>query len=195
MQNSEVWKEIKDFPQYSVSSLGRIKNSLTDRELKPYNAGSYLGVSLRKDNTTFKRTVHRIVAETFIENPLKKPTVNHKDGNKKNNFVDNLEWATYHENNLHAYRSLDSSLRRKEQSDRQKGKHHSKEWTEKIAIANSKKVICLNTGVVYSSLHEAEHITGASASKICLVCQGVRKSTKGLRWEYYQEGEKLCKIV
>lgn len=57
---------------------------------------------LDKNNKSKSELVHILVAKAFIENPYNKPTVNHKDGNKHNNCVDNLEWATYSENNKHA---------------------------------------------------------------------------------------------
>ena len=62
-------------------------------------------VELWKDNKRVVRMIHRLVAETFIPNPDGKPQVNHKDGNRMNNSVENLEWATCAENSEHAYRT------------------------------------------------------------------------------------------
>jgi predicted XRE-type DNA-binding protein len=108
----EIWKPIKGFEgRYEVSNLGRVKSldmevfngrayyNKTGRILKVSKSGNYQVVSLGKST---RRLVHRIVAETFLENPHDKKTVNHKDGNKDNNKVDNLEWLTQKENNLHA---------------------------------------------------------------------------------------------
>ncbi len=72
------------------------------------NNDGYLVVNLRRDHTAKVIPVHRLVAEAFIPNPDNLPTVNHKDGDKTNNRVDNLEWASYSENNTHA---LDTGLR------------------------------------------------------------------------------------
>lgn len=72
-----------------------IKMSLRDKK-------SYLAVHLRDDKTAKTFAVHRLVAQTFIPNPRDKPEVNHRDGNKTNNNVDNLEWATGEENSEHA---------------------------------------------------------------------------------------------
>lgn len=76
-----------------------------ERKLKPYNNGyGYLLVDMRKDGKRYMRLVHRLVAEAFIPNPNNLPQVNHKDGNKSNNQVDNLEWCTCSENQYHAFR-------------------------------------------------------------------------------------------
>lgn len=88
---------------YYVSTKGRIKK-LDGSLLKPHpNNRGYLLVTVKINGVNFLRLVHRIVACTFIPNPQNKRTVNHKDGDKSNNTVYNLEWMTYSENNKHAY--------------------------------------------------------------------------------------------
>lgn len=123
---NEIWKYINGFEgYYQVSNLGRVKSK--DRLL---NGKLFLG-RIKKTCETSKRNgrqgylctrikgidgkshclyIHRLVAETFIPNPENKPTVNHIDGNKHNNNINNLEWCTYGENNKHA---IDNNLRLK----------------------------------------------------------------------------------
>ena len=94
---------------YQVSDIGLVINCSTKRLLmgSPDKRG-YIKVSIYMDNKLHTMAVHRLVAEAFIPNPDNKPTVNHKDGNKKNNNVENLEWMTHKENIQHA---IDNGLR------------------------------------------------------------------------------------
>ena len=85
-----------------VKSLPR-KGRKVSRILKGKTRNGYRRVELRKDNRSFCKTVHILVAETYLPNKNNKPTVNHIDGDKSNNRVSNLEWATFSENNKHAY--------------------------------------------------------------------------------------------
>jgi hypothetical protein len=119
----EIWKDVKGFEgYYQVSNLGKVKsldrveyyqrkdsNKLTRRSRKgkmlttKTDRYGYEVLHLRKDGeVNIYPTVHRLVAEAFIDNPDNKPTVNHKDCDKKNNVVSNLEWNTISENTKHA---------------------------------------------------------------------------------------------
>jgi hypothetical protein len=97
----EQWKQIHDFPNYDISSFGNIKNNLTDKLLKPSLKSGYYHISLTYNNTKKTKKIHRLVALAFIDNPDNKPEVNHKDKNKLNNSINNLEWMTRKENNQH----------------------------------------------------------------------------------------------
>ena len=99
----EIWKDIKGFEnQYQVSNFGRIKSLKKGKILSIKNKNGYLNITFRKGKEKYYYKVHRIVASYFIPNPQNKPCVNHKDGNKHNNCVDNLEWVSYKENIQHA---------------------------------------------------------------------------------------------
>ena len=105
----EIFRPIDGFPDYQVSSWGRVYNTYTERFINPEETEKgYLRVDLyeQSGNRTHKK-VHRLVAEAFIPNPDGKPQVNHKDGNKKNNSYTNLEWVTDAENKEHQKRLID----------------------------------------------------------------------------------------
>lgn len=96
----EIWKDIKEYEGlYQVSNVGRVKRVATNRVLQPYrNKVGYLLVYLCKNGKRKTHRIHRLVAQSFIQNPENKPEVNHLDENKINNMVSNLEWSTRKEN-------------------------------------------------------------------------------------------------
>lgn len=97
-------KELKRNPNYLIDEYGNIYSKRFKKLLNPkHNHDGYLRIQIWKNNKCEFVSVHRLVAETFIENPLNKPFVNHKDGNKQNNHVSNLEWCTQKENIKHAW--------------------------------------------------------------------------------------------
>ena len=95
----ENWKIIEDFTNYAVSDLGRVKNRTTGRIMKPGLRAGYPSVSLYKSGKAKNFTIHRLVASAFIPNPNNLPCINHKDEDKTNCVVDNLEWCTFSYNN------------------------------------------------------------------------------------------------
>lgn len=102
-------KDIKDFEgRYTISSTGEVysfaksKGHHKGKVLKPLNGSYYLVVSLHKNGISKQYFIHKLVAEAFIPNPNNKPQVNHIDGNKLNNNLENLEWCTQSENQIHA---------------------------------------------------------------------------------------------
>lgn len=108
----EIWKDIKGYKGlYQISNFGRVKSFIkwrgTDvRILSPFCiTGNYQQVVLIKNKKKKYLSIHRLVAEAFIANKDKKNCINHKDCNKLNNHVDNLEWCTYSENIKHAYKN------------------------------------------------------------------------------------------
>jgi len=176
----EKWKNIIGYEgRYQVSSFGRVKSlprwsdrncrrqskyfeykMLPEKVLSPAVSGRYAIVTLCKDGKKVNKSVHRLVAEAFIPNPDNLPEVNHKDCNRYNNRLENLEWCDREYNINYGNR------------------------TKLAAEACEKKVKCIETGTVYASLTRAASELNLQKSKICLVCRGKRLTTGGLHWEY-----------
>ena len=92
LNDLEIWKDIPNYEElYQESNLGRIKNK-KNHIISIWDNGKYCYVTLYKDKIRKNCLVHRLVAETFIPNPDNLPQVNHKDENKANNKIENLEW-------------------------------------------------------------------------------------------------------
>lgn len=103
----EIWKTVQEAPDYEVSNLGNVRVGNTGEILKQHkDSYGYMKVRLYANGEGENKLVHRLVASAFIANPENKSMVNHKDGNKSNNDVDNLEWATATENIHHSYNVL-----------------------------------------------------------------------------------------
>lgn len=181
----EIWKEIPNYEGlYKVSNLGRIKSlkriiSLfgkldrvhAERILRSSKGtNGYLQVYLCYDGLRPVFRVHRIVAFAFVENPLNKLYVNHKDGNRQNNHVSNLEWCTKSENALHAYRVLGIV-------NSQKGK----------IAHNRKAVMCFDkSGKLineYACIKEVEK-DGFSRSQVSKCCKGSHKMHSNHIWRF-----------
>lgn len=99
------WRSVTGFPRYEVSDDGDVMNRETGKVLKPiHQSTGYSTVTLTEGKRRQSIGIHRIVANEFIPNPESKPMVNHLDGDKSNNRLENLEWCTCSENMKHAYR-------------------------------------------------------------------------------------------
>ena len=101
----EIFKVIEEFPEYRISNLGNIKNKRDELMVvgKRKSNSGYYQVRLFKDHKYYYRYIHRLMAIAFIPNPNNYRTVNHKDGIKTNNIVDNLEWASDEMQQRHAF--------------------------------------------------------------------------------------------
>lgn len=170
-------KQIKDFPNYYVSEQGDVysrnynKTGRIKKLINQKQKNGYMAVVLNNK----RLLIHRLVAEAFIPNPDNKPCVNHKNGIKTDNRVENLEWVTSSENNLHAYKILG---RRPPRLDK-KGK--------KCPFA--KIVLQIKDGKIlrrFFGAREAERETGIWATEITNCCNNKRnyKSAGGYQWKY-----------
>lgn len=107
----EIWKDIKDYKGlYQINNFSRVKslprNTTNGGILKTAkNSSGYLMISLCKNGKKKHVYIHRIIAKTFIPNPKNKPCINHKNGIKTDNRLENLEWVTYQENAIHSYKN------------------------------------------------------------------------------------------
>ena len=183
----EEWRDIKGYEgKYQVSNLGRVRslnyrgNTNKEHILKAtMTRQGYLRIQLSKNGKSKSKFVHRLVAETFIPNIKNKPQINHKDGNKINNNVKNLEWCTCSENVKHAF---DNGL--KKPTKYYEGKH---------AYHKMKKVKCITTNKIFNSIREASKYYNCDENKIGMVCRGQRKSCgktpngEKLKWIYIEE--------
>ncbi len=131
----------------------------------------YKAVHINKNGKSKMMLVHRLVATSFIPNPEGKSQVNHIDGDPSNNHISNLEWVTSKENMRHAIDVLGFNPA--------SGKTYN--GSEHVSAV---KVRCIDTNRVYDSMRDASDDTGVLRSKLTLVCQGKRRTTGGLRWEY-----------
>jgi len=178
---SEIWKYTLEYPhEYMISSKGRLLRCPTDLSITSgknrhnrcmiidpgYDSDGYLIVELPKNSkTTGHLRIHRLVAEAFLPNPENKPEVNHKDANKANNDVTNLEWCTSLENNLHA-RSSGLVL---------------------VNRSASKAVRCIETGQLYGSLYEASKEFNVTPETISNIAKGrfcTSYKLKGIHFEF-----------
>ena len=163
----EKWTTIQEASNYEVSTYGNIRNKTTQKILKGrLTKSGYLQVSLKIDETNkfSNRYIHRLVAIYWIDNPEDKREVNHKDGNKGNNNINNLEWVTPSENQKHRH-----SIGINKTSNRRVGK-----FTKDGELVAE-----------YSSIQEAANAenNGIRVS-IDNVVHGKRKSLKGFVWKF-----------
>ena len=146
------YKEIDGFPNYYATEDGHIWSGWRDQYVSEVlMENGYRRVVLSKHNKSYNFLVHRLVAQAFIPNPDNKPCVNHKDLNRENNGVENLEWVTYKENNNYADHGIKN------------GKAHSK----RVGQYDVKTNELLNT---YESIKSAAEAVGGRSTNIGACC-------------------------
>lgn len=156
----ETWKKVVEFPGYEVSNLGNVRNSETGKCLKPgKHRQGYRLIWFSDSEGRHGRSVHRTVAEAFIPNPENKPQINHIDGDKTNNKVDNLEWSTGSENMIHAYS------------------------TGLFAGRPTTAVRIIETGEEFASIRECANRIDGDPSNICKCLRGTQESHLGFHFE------------
>ena len=178
MKSKEIWKPIEDFKdKYEISNLGRIRNIRTNHILKMTNQyGDYFSIILYDEIHKRSTRIHREVAKVFIPNPNNLPEVNHKDGNKQNNCVDNLEWCSHEYNVQHAFKNGLNSM--KILNEINKNKFHEK-YGNLYQLDKNKNIIN-----AFETLDEAHNKTGVCKRNILQVInhQEGRKQAGGFIW-------------
>jgi len=126
----EIWKDIEGYEHiYQVSNIGNIRNKKSGRILRPFiNIHGYVRIPLSKDKKRKNYSVHQLVAKTFISNPNNYDIVNHINGNKTDNRVENLEWCTIEENNNKAFENELRNTKKKEILQYNTNKELIKKW-------------------------------------------------------------------
>ena len=159
---------------YSVSTEGEVRKDTTNYILSQSSQQDYKFVELFINGKQKRMRVHRMVALTFIDNPDNKPYVNHINGNRSDNNVENLEWVTPSENTQHAVN------------------------TGLFKSGRSRAVIQYNLNgeqmATFESASEAARQTGGSQSKITMCCRRQRDSANDYQWRYYDDIQDVQKI-
>lgn len=178
---------------YFVSNDGEVTNAdglVMKQYIKKGHGTCYKSVSLYKDGTYKTKYVHRLVAEAFIPNQNNLPIINHKDEDGTNNRVENLEWCTHRYN-------VNYGTARERQRKKLVGVPHTEEHKKKISNSlyqhydegfEGRRVICLETGVVYESVAKAARDLGISEAAIRMSCN--RGSKKGYKYTFRDANRK-----
>lgn len=199
----EIWKDIPEWKGvYQASSFGRIKSlqrvvvcrnginmSVSEKIMQPcLNTHGYYIVLFKNKGRKKTSTVHRLIAETFIQNTENKRTVNHKNGIKIDNRLENLEWATMKENNIHAYEIGLKKIPNGKDCHWLYGKTGKNSLVSKSIIQMD-----LNGKIIkkYDSLIDAVRDIGLrDSSGITKCAQGKLKSSGGYKWRFSKNKQK-----
>jgi hypothetical protein len=164
-----MWKQIED-TNYEVSKEGVVRNITTKIIIKGgISTSGYKMVSLHINGKRVNKQVHRLVALAFIDNPEDKSQVNHKDSDKLNNHINNLEWVTPKENMKHYYENGGT-------------KNNNQTYKGKFGAEHNRSVKLICNGVIYNGYSEASRLTNI---KISTIHYGVKnnKPVKGMHFQ------------
>lgn len=199
--DKEIWKPIVGYEGlYEVSNKGRIRSlpfkysQCKILKLVPRENG-YLFLTLSKNRVQKAHSVHRLVAMAFIPNPEKKPTVNHKNEIRTDNRVENLEWATYYEQNHYGTRSQKAkrSLKRTYNTPQMKEMFSLRQKKNKSGSADGKRIVQLDKSFNFinewKSITQASDTLGIHRSCISMCLTGRTSSSGGYRWMYFKDYE------
>lgn len=165
----EIWKPVKNFEsKYKISNFGRLYSLISKKIIKPTKCtNGYLEYQLANNGKRIIKLVHRLVAETFIDNPNKLPQINHKNEIITDNRVENLEWCSAKYNANYGLRNYKC---------REKNKKYFK------AVAQFTKEGKL-VGV-YECIESAARAVNGDSSYINRVCKGINKSAYNYKWQF-----------
>lgn len=163
------YRKIEGWP-YSISENGEVRNDRNGHILSQVIVSGYNRVHLCNNGKSKSELVHRLVAKSFVPNPERKPEVNHKDGNKRNNCAKNLEWVTGAENKKHCREVL--------------GKINRNPDPTAAHEACKKRVRCVETGEEYESITFAARSIGVTQGSLSAQLLGISRTCKGMRFEY-----------
>ena len=179
---NEEWRNIEGYEGlYQVSNYGRVKSLKNNLILKQRVCKGYLYVGIYLYGKVKMKRVHRLVAQAFASNPENKPQVNHKDCNKLNNCVNNLEYMTSSENIKHAFKMGVKTANKTMLGKKGKDNKASKP-VYMIDIKTNDIIMKFN-----SQTEAVEYIKVKSNSKISLCCNKKRNKAYGYKWRYADE--------
>ena len=167
------WKEVSDNPNYLVSDTGRVRRVGSNTDHSVRDKRGYLVTDLYQGGKRTTVRVHRLVAEAFISNPECKPEVNHKDGNKHNNTVSNLEYVSKKENCHHAWAN-----------GLAKPSYGMLGKTNPNSGRKGKPFRIIETGEVFGTLKECEDKIAGNNRHINDCLRGRQRTHKGYHFEY-----------
>lgn len=173
-----TWLPVTNYEyEYLVSDTGVVYSLRSKKPLKQFaNDSGYLRVCLQRAGVKKWKRVHRLVAEAFLKNPDSKPTVNHKNGDRQDNSVGNLEWATMKEQNS-------TMLRRTRMSEAMRCSEYSMKRKKPVYQMSLDGTVIEK----HSGLNDAARAVNTSAGNIYGCCVHKRKTCKGYRFEYALE--------